>query len=232
MRGFLGNTYINGWIIQPAKGDERINNKKLIILLGLLCLSMFSAFAPKVNSQQSTVDWSPMFHHDLAHTGYSSSTGPLTNESLWSFPTDNSLEYLSPAVVNGVVYVGSDDDSVYALNATTGSKIWSYVTGGAVESSPAVVNGVVYIGSDDNNVYAFGSIEVPQPSPPLPSPSPSPSPSASSKPSTSTISNGSLLIIIGIIIIVVIIIGLVVGLSMKKSTSKTNNSTMRTTTNP
>ncbi|MEI7827866.1 MAG: PQQ-binding-like beta-propeller repeat protein, partial [Euryarchaeota archaeon] len=64
----------------------------------------------------------------------------------------------SPAVANGVVYVGSDDNNTYALNATTGAKLWSYSTGGEV-SSPTVVNGVVYVGSwtADTNVYAIGN---------------------------------------------------------------------------
>ena len=35
---------------------------------------------------------------------------------------------------------------MYALNASSGTKIWSYSTGGMVESSPAVANGIVYIG--------------------------------------------------------------------------------------
>jgi len=54
------------------------------------------------------------------------------------------------------VYVGSFDTNVYALNAETGTKLWSYTTGSVVFSSPAVANGVVYVGSDDGNVYAFG----------------------------------------------------------------------------
>ena len=128
-----------------------------VILLGLLCLSMFSAFAPKVKAQQSTVDWWPIFHHDLTHTGYSTSTVPLTNQLLWSYPTVNSVDYSSPAVINGVVYVGSDDHYVYALNAATGAYIWSYKTGGSVDSSPAVANGVVYVGSEDHKVYALNA---------------------------------------------------------------------------
>ena len=64
----------------------------------------------------------------------------------------------SPAVVNGIVYVGSFDDNVYALNATSGDKLWNYTTGGAVASSPTVVNGEVYVGSDDGNVYALNAI--------------------------------------------------------------------------
>src|SRR5579871_6060192 len=35
----------------------------------------------------------------------------------------------SPAVVNGVVYVGSEDKNVYALDANTGTKLWNYTTG-------------------------------------------------------------------------------------------------------
>jgi outer membrane protein assembly factor BamB len=62
----------------------------------------------------------------------------------------------SPAVANGVIYIGSGDGNVYALNARTGAKLWSYPTGNFVDSSPAVANGVIYVGSTDGNVYAFG----------------------------------------------------------------------------
>jgi glucose dehydrogenase len=53
----------------------------------------------------------------------------------------------SPAVVNGVIYFGSDDGNVYALNASTGARLWSVATGSEVRSSPAVANGVVYTAS-------------------------------------------------------------------------------------
>jgi outer membrane protein assembly factor BamB len=59
-------------------------------------------------------------------------------------------------VANGVVYVGSYDSNLYALNASTGAILWSFATGGNVISSPAVANGVVYVGSGDHKVYAFG----------------------------------------------------------------------------
>ena len=61
-------------------------------------------------------------------------------------------------MANGVVYVGSDDYSVYALKATTGAKLWSFATGFYVCASAAVANGVVYIASEDNNVYALNAI--------------------------------------------------------------------------
>ena len=58
-------------------------------------------------------------------------------------------------MVGGVVYVGSSDDGVFALNADTGTRKWLYVTGGAIVSSPVISNGVLFIGSGDSNVYAL-----------------------------------------------------------------------------
>jgi outer membrane protein assembly factor BamB len=52
----------------------------------------------------------------------------------------------SPAVVNGVVYIGNLDGSLYALNASTGATLWSTTKSGGGSSSPAVANGVVYYG--------------------------------------------------------------------------------------
>jgi len=73
---------------------------------------------------------------------------------LWSFPTGHNV-YSSPTVVNGVVYVGCEDDNVYALNAATGALVWKYTTQSYIDASPAVTNGVVYIGSADHNLYAL-----------------------------------------------------------------------------
>jgi len=65
--------------------------------------------------------------------------------------------------VNGIVYVGSQDGSLYALNDTNGAKLWNYAVNAAVHiypfptSSPAVVKGVVYVGSYNGNVYALNA---------------------------------------------------------------------------
>ncbi|HEX6575307.1 MAG TPA: PQQ-binding-like beta-propeller repeat protein [Gemmatimonadaceae bacterium] len=61
----------------------------------------------------------------------------------------------SPAVANGIVYFGSGDNNVYAVNAADGKEKWHFTTGNVVHASPAVVNGVVYIGSWDRNMYAL-----------------------------------------------------------------------------
>ena len=71
------------------------------------------------------------FRYNAQHTGdYSPVAGSNTSKGqlTWSFTTGSAV-FSSPAVVNGVVYVGSDDGNIYALNATTGSKLWSFTTG-------------------------------------------------------------------------------------------------------
>ena len=56
----------------------------------------------------------------------------------------------SPAIWNDVVFFGSGDGNVYALNATTGTVNWTFRTGDVVHASPAVVDGSLYVGSWDS----------------------------------------------------------------------------------
>jgi outer membrane protein assembly factor BamB len=74
-------------------------------------------------------------------------------EPLWVFGTDGEV-YSSPAVVEDVLYIGSTDEHLYALEARTGALLWAYRTGGAVTSSPAVAGGTVYVGSNDASLHA------------------------------------------------------------------------------
>jgi outer membrane protein assembly factor BamB len=61
-------------------------------------------------------------------------------------------------VANGVVYVGSEDDNVYALNAATGAKIWSYATTNSIFASPVIAGGLVCIASQDGVMYALDAV--------------------------------------------------------------------------
>jgi hypothetical protein len=73
----------------------------------------------------------------------------------WSFKTGLGVSS-SPAIgSDGTIYVGSDDNKLYAINPD-GSLKWSFKTGLGVSSSPAIgSDGTIYIGSDDNKLYAI-----------------------------------------------------------------------------
>jgi outer membrane protein assembly factor BamB len=73
----------------------------------------------------------------------------------WSAATGG-LVSSSPAVANGIVYVGGYIN-LNAYDAATGAPIWSATTGDIVESSPAVANGIVYVGSIDSKLYAYNA---------------------------------------------------------------------------
>ena len=99
----------------------------------------------------------PMFRANPARTGVFPSDGPTTlSELVWKFKTDvrNVWFGSSPAIADGVVYVGSEDGRLYALDARTGQEKWRFKTDGAIVSSPAVAGGVVYFASTDGYLYA------------------------------------------------------------------------------
>ena len=115
----------------------------LVFLVFLLLIQLCGAINTIVGADSSD-DW-PMFLHDPAHTGQTTSTGPSEPVELWRFPVGDSV-VTSAAVVNGVVYV-EGNDNIYALDAYTGAELWSYpMTYHEMYSSPAVSEGVLFAG--------------------------------------------------------------------------------------
>ncbi len=95
-----------------------------------------------------------MFHSNAAHTGiYQAPESKLLGKLNWKFKTGGRI-FSSPAVLNGMVYVGSEDSSLYAVSVDSGALIWKFNTAGAVSSSPAVYNQTVYFTSYDGYCYA------------------------------------------------------------------------------
>jgi polyvinyl alcohol dehydrogenase (cytochrome) len=89
---------------------------------------------------------------------------PSTGQIEWqvadpalSAPAGTGVSVNGPvSVANGVVFGGSMDDqgTMYALDAATGTVLWSFQSGGSVYGGPAIANGVVYWG----NGYPHGRL--------------------------------------------------------------------------
>ncbi len=129
----------------------------LLLAIAPLWLMLAAANTSRAQTTSSPADWTQFLRDNMQrYNPYETvlsvnSVGGLKPK--WTFTTIGS----SPAVANGVVYIGSYDHNVYALNASTGAKLWSYTTGQFVDASPAVANGVVYIASEDGNMYALNA---------------------------------------------------------------------------
>jgi len=95
-----------------------------------------------------------MFGGDPAHTGVHITAAPANLSLKWAFHSGGPI-VSSPAIANGLVYIGSSDNFLYAVDARTGVLKWKFNAHGDVNSSPAVRGGLVYAVSLDGNLYAI-----------------------------------------------------------------------------
>lgn len=152
--------------MQVALSKGKTARFGLLILSLFICMYLSSvavahaaSATPRLSpTSGQPISW-PLFGFDPRHSRFNPHENILSPSNVssltqaWSFPMKNYVTS-SPAVVNGVVYVGSVTNDLFALNASTGAQLWSFHTGGAV-SAPAVVDGVIYFGSVDGKVYAL-----------------------------------------------------------------------------
>jgi outer membrane protein assembly factor BamB len=96
------------------------------------------------------VAYNQKLHERLVYVGNKkgvSAYDATTGERVWFRSAGN--VYSSPAVVNGVVYAGSSNHYLYALDAATGALDCRFLSAGVISSSPLVVN------PDGNGVMVY-----------------------------------------------------------------------------
>lgn len=155
-----------------STSSNRLQAVRLFAGTLVLCALAFSTLrVGRSHSFASTAgDW-PTYLHDTSRTSANhdeSALSPANAAQLskaWSFKTGGAIA-ASPAVVGGVVYIGSWDGYFYALNASTGQQLWRTYLGqtnnlancdtlAGITSSATVDGGVVYVGGGDSNFYAL-----------------------------------------------------------------------------
>jgi outer membrane protein assembly factor BamB len=88
-----------------------------------------------------------VYRGNPAMTGVATGRLPDNLQILWQFDTKEAIEG-APAVENGVVYVASFDEYLYAIDLATGKERWKY-KGGSFKAAPALHRGKVYVGDQD-----------------------------------------------------------------------------------
>jgi outer membrane protein assembly factor BamB len=95
-----------------------------------------------------------MFRGDAAHTGVYRTGGPAElGGVVWQYSTMGPVRS-TPAVTGDMVYVGSTDGNLYALDRRNGEERWRVNVKSPVSSSPAVAQGIVVFGSRDGAFHA------------------------------------------------------------------------------
>ena len=81
-----------------------------------------------------------------------------TGRKKWDYPTSKSWVNGTPAVRDGVVYVGTSDSSRFmALDAKTGRLRWNFDAKAYVFSSAALAGDLAYFGSHNGKLYAVNT---------------------------------------------------------------------------
>ncbi|HEX9036574.1 MAG TPA: PQQ-binding-like beta-propeller repeat protein [Ktedonobacterales bacterium] len=84
-------------------------------------------------------------------------TGTLIGpELLWAFTTGDEVR-ATPLLTPDTVYVGSYDNTFYALDRRTGGLRWKFMTGGGICGRAAIWHDLVIIGSEDASIYALNA---------------------------------------------------------------------------
>lgn len=109
--------------------------------------------APVRRAEASMANW-PVFRGGPRFDGVAPGMLDDRLRIAWTFKTGDSIKS-SPVIVDGVVYIGSDDGHVYAIGMTRGEKRWAFNAGGAIEAPPLVVGGRVYVGAEDGYLYCL-----------------------------------------------------------------------------
>jgi outer membrane protein assembly factor BamB len=115
-----------------------------------------------VSPGQFVGQWSTFMANPRRSGNTDGSAGPRKGRKLWTFRDALSRAPFaaSPAVVDGRVYVGSDNRQLYCLNADTGEVIWTFKAAYELFASPVVAEGRVYVGEglhhhSDAKVYCL-----------------------------------------------------------------------------
>ena len=154
----------------PAKSTNSTNtrgplmNRRLVfLLLGIGCL-MASLSSAGPWAEESAADRSPtpptqtaeswpMFRGNSLATGVAISPLPDDLELLWRYEVPNGAFEGTPAITDGVVYLGDLDGALFALDLATGREMWKHTTESGFPASPSVADGRVFIGDYDGRFH-------------------------------------------------------------------------------
>jgi outer membrane protein assembly factor BamB len=95
------------------------------------------------------------FHGNVARTGVYLSPGPERFGGIqWTFKTGGPI-LTSPVIAGGVVYIGSLDGHLYAIDQASGKEKWNFKSQRGIASTPAVTADTLYFVSSAGSLAAL-----------------------------------------------------------------------------
>jgi outer membrane protein assembly factor BamB len=150
-----------GSLTAPTYADGRVFLGLTDGAGGIICIN--SSTGAEVWTQPTSpifVTSSPLVDKGIVYVGmtdnYTRAFNSTTGYYKWEYKTDGSI-YSSPAMNGDILFFGSDDAKLYALNVSgpTPVQLWNFTANSAIRSTPAVDGGRVFFGSDNCVLYAL-----------------------------------------------------------------------------
>src|SRR5256714_9804028 len=117
-----------------------------------------SQLTGKLTYQTRRIPYTPIVRKDNVYFTAHNGTVTVLRSSgkvMWIKTINTTISSIAPAVYYGIVYVGADDNNMYAFNYNTGALLWTLPTGGPILSSTIIAAGTAYFGSGDGKLYAI-----------------------------------------------------------------------------
>ena len=135
--------------------NYRTRNKDIFtinLMIRFFVVISFLSLSFDVEAQNASPDSWPSFRGDPGLTGNSSAriTPPL--KLLWTFKTGDAIKS-SPVIVNGTIYIGSNDGFLYAISST-GKLKWKFNAKTSLEAAPLFLDNTIIIGSLEGVIFA------------------------------------------------------------------------------
>ncbi|MEM7144632.1 MAG: PQQ-binding-like beta-propeller repeat protein [Verrucomicrobiota bacterium] len=113
----------------------------------------FGKIEPPASSTEDQADW-PTYRGTNSRAGFTPDAISANLTTAWETKLGGKLTATTTA--HGKLYVAQPDQhTLHALDLTTGEPLWSYITGGRIDSPPTIHNGAVLFGCADGYVYAL-----------------------------------------------------------------------------
>jgi len=128
---------------------------------GVICINASTgAEIWKQDTSPYYVKGAPLVNKGIVYAGvtdnYTYAFDAATGHYKWGYRTDGPV-YSSPAADGDLLFFGSNDTKLYALNVSglTPVSLWNFTANGAIRSTPAIDGGRVFFGSDNHTLYAL-----------------------------------------------------------------------------
>jgi outer membrane protein assembly factor BamB len=131
-------------VVALVAGQDRLSDLLTADTPAIPTSTVASIDAPTPSPEpQISVDGMPMYMGNAARTGLADAAGPGDSAAIaWTAQMDKGSAG-TPALADGIIYLGSADGHLYAFDAESGKELWAFQGAGPMRTSALIAGDIV-----------------------------------------------------------------------------------------